>query len=118
MDVKNELLQLDINLLDGYLQGLGVDIVKQMIALYNQQSANYLADIESALLNDDVHLWQEHCHKMKGAAGSVGLKSLYTRLVMMEKSEDSAIEKAQQLAELNIHNQCAITDFNNWVESI
>ncbi|MCW8833200.1 MAG: Hpt domain-containing protein [Colwellia sp.] len=118
MNRHNELPSLDEELLDGYVQNLGQDIVKQMFALYSQQSSVYLADIEEALLSDNAKLWQEHCHKMKGAAGSVGLKSLHARLVIMEKSTDCTIKKAQQLAELNIHNKQSIADFSDWFEAL
>jgi len=118
VDIDNELPSLDNELLDGYMQSLGQNIVKKMLTLYRQQSLIYLTDIEVALSSDSAELWQEHCHKMKGAAGSVGLKSLHARLVIMEKSMDDTTKKAQQLAELNIHNNQAIADFNAWLESI
>lgn len=118
MAIKTESLQLDYDLLGDYTQSLGVDVVKKMFDLYRQQSWVYYTDIEGALQCDSAELWQEHCHKMKGAAASVGLKSLYARLVIMEKSADCSIKKAQQLAELNIHNQQAIADFNDWIESL
>jgi HPt (histidine-containing phosphotransfer) domain-containing protein len=118
VDKNNECIQLDNELLDGYVQSLGVDVVKKMFALYSQQVAIYLEDIESSLLCDNGPLWQEHCHKMKGAAGSVGLKALHLRLKSMEKTTADASNKAHQLAELKIHNQQAIAEFSHWVESI
>lgn len=118
MNIDNELSSLDSELLDGYVKSLGQDVVKQMFSLYRQQSAIYLVDIEEALLSGSVELWQEHCHKMKGAAGSVGLKALHARLVIMEKSTDSVTKKAQQLAELNIHNKEVIEDFEFWLSSL
>ena len=118
MDIGNELPSLDSELLSGYVQSLGQDVVQQMLALYSQQSSIYLTDIEAALQNNSAELWQEHCHKMKGAAGSVGLKSLHARLATMEKLADCAREKAQQLTELNIHNDQAITDFNDWIDNL
>lgn len=113
----NELSSLDNELLNGYVQSLGQDMVKKMLLLYRQQSLIYLADIEAALTSDNAELWQDHCHKMKGAAGSVGLKSLHARLVIMEKSVDGITKKTQQLAELHNHNNQAIADFNAWLES-
>lgn len=114
---NTDIKQLDKELLNGYLQSLGIEVVKKMLALYEQQSTLYIADIEAALLSESLQLWQEHCHKMKGAAGSVGLKSLHARMVVMEKSTESSTIKAQQLAELHIHNKQAIIDFNDWIES-
>ncbi len=118
MNENNELIQLDKVLLNGYVQSLGQEIVKKMLTLYSQQSLIYLTDIEAALQCDSTELWQEHCHKMKGAAGSVGLKSLHARLVIMEKSKENTTKKTQQLTELNRHNNQAIADFNDWLESI
>lgn len=116
MNKKNILVQLDHELLNDYVQSLGVDIVKQMLSLYSQQVVIYLDDIEKSLQCDNTDLWQEHCHKMKGAAGSVGLKSLHASLVIMEKTSADITEKAQQLAELKEHNKQAVENFNNWLE--
>lgn len=118
MNITNELPALDSELLNGYVETLGRDVVEQMFTLYCQQSAIYLKDIESALVNNSKQHWQEHCHKMKGAVGSVGLKALHGRLVGMEKSTENATKKAQLLAELVKHNQQAIVDFKDWLKSI
>ncbi len=116
MHKNNELIQLDNELLDGYLQSLGKDVVRKMFALYCQQVIIYIDDIESSLLNESAQLWEEHCHKMKGAAGSVGLTSLHARLKLMEKTTDNTSDKTRQLVELKIHNKQAIVDFKNWLE--
>jgi len=118
MNENVESIQLDKDLLSDYVQRLGHDVVKQMFDLYTQQVALYINDIESSVLCDNSQLWQEHCHKMKGAAGSVGLKSLHLRLKDMEKTTISASGKAQQLAELKDHNKQAITVFNNWLSGL
>ena len=118
MSKSNELIQLDNELLEGYVQSLGIDVVKKMFALYKQQVTIYLEDIESSLLNGSTLLWQEHCHKMKGAAGSVGLKTLHARLKLMEQTTANRQDKARQLAELKIHNKQAIADFSDWIARI
>jgi HPt (histidine-containing phosphotransfer) domain-containing protein len=118
MSENNEVIQLDIELLEGYVQSLGVSVVKQMFDLYHQQVTIYLKDIESAMLTSNAQLWQEHCHKMKGAAGSVGLKALHSRLKLMEKTTACESDKVNQLAKLIIHNKQAMTDFNDWLERI
>lgn len=118
MSKNNELEQLDIELLDGYVQSLGHQIVKQMFALYEQQVTIYLDDIEKSLHCDNAQLWHDHCHKMKGAAGSVGLKSLHARLKEMEKTTVDASEKAQQFSELSLHNKQAMDEFKNWLDNI
>lgn len=116
MNKNNELTQLDNELLNGYVESLGANVVKQMFALYNQQVTLYLEDIEGSLLSGSTELWQEHCHKMKGAAGSVGLKALHARLKLMEQTTANKESKARQLVELKIHNKQAIANFNDWIE--
>ena len=118
MNENHDEIQLDRELLDGYVKGLGVNVVKQMFDLYRQQVTIYLKDIEGSMLSSNAQLWQEHCHKMKGAAGSVGLKALHSRLKLMEKTTASTSDKADQLTELKTHNKQAITDFNDWLERL
>ena len=118
MTEKNEWIQLDNELLDSYIQSLGAAVVKQMFDLYCQQAVGYIQDIEHSMLNDNAQLWQENCHKMKGAAGSVGLNVLHGRLKSMEKLTTDQADKAKQLAELKTHNQVAIEEFDHWFNSI
>lgn len=118
MSEKMELKQLDTELLSGYIQSLGIEVIKQMFALYSQQVIIYLNNIEDSVNCDDDQLWQEHCHKMKGAAGSVGLKSLHARLKSMENVILNTSNKAHQLAELKVHNKQAMSDFDDWLKSL
>lgn len=118
MSEENGLIQLDNELLNTYVESLGSHTVKKMFDLYSQQVAIYLKDIENSLLCGSDKLWQEHCHKMKGAAGSVGLTALHSRLVLMEKTKANNSDKANQLAKLNEHNQQAMVDFKHWLESL
>ena len=108
---------LDTELLSGYLDSLGENIVKQMIELYTQQSKIYLNDISDAIKEQSHGLWQEHCHKMKGAAGSVGLIRLHSYLVTVEKSQEVNDKKLIMLAELNKQNDLAISAFNQWLNA-
>ena len=117
MSKENELIQLDIELLEGYLQSLGHSTVKKMFALYEQQVVLYLNNINDSFLTDNQQLWEEHCHKMKGAAGSVGLKALHARLKNMEKMTTNKSDKAQQFAELTKHNTIAMEAFANWLNN-
>jgi len=108
---------LDEELLSGYLDNLGENIVRQMIELYTQQSKIYLNDIQGAIKEQTSDLWQEHCHKMKGAAGSVGLIKLHRYLVTIEKSQDSSDKKLEMTDELQRLNDSAISAFNHWLNA-
>ncbi|GAA6170564.1 hypothetical protein NBRC116592_02340 [Colwellia sp. KU-HH00111] len=114
MSENTDLIQLDTELLDSYIQSLGSVVVKQMFDLYCQQVVGYIEDIEHSLVHQNAKLWQENCHKMKGAAGSIGLKALHGRLKVMEKSTKDHADKAEQLTALKTHNSAAIADFEHW----
>ncbi|WP_232771564.1 Hpt domain-containing protein [Colwellia sp. 12G3] len=108
---------LDLELLEGYLDSLGKTIVEQMFALYCQQVAIYLNDIESAQLNDSLSGWEEHCHKMKGATASVGMCQLHAQLKLLEKSTAPKEQKRELLTALKLANEQAILTFKSWLES-
>lgn len=109
--------QLDVNLLDGYLDTLGQDIVQQMLDLYIQQSTTYIDDIADAAKQESQDLWQERCHKMKGATGSVGLLATHAKLVVIEKLTDAWSEKSSHVIELISLNEQAISAFKEFLAS-
>lgn len=113
----NSIEQLDVILLDGYLDSLGHDIVQQMLDLYIQQSVTYIDDITDSLEQESQELWQERCHKMKGATGSVGLLTAHAMLVNIEKLADSWPEKAIHLSKLVTENEKSIDAFKVWLAS-
>lgn len=110
-----EIKRLDNELLQGYIDNLGTEIVQQMLDLYRQQSAVYLDEIAQALSMESQEEWQERCHKMKGAAGSVGLLSVHGKLVSIEKSTDAWSDKQTYLGELTTENSAAIAEFEQWL---
>jgi HPt (histidine-containing phosphotransfer) domain-containing protein len=113
----NNIEPLDVNLLEGYLESLGLDIVEQMLALYIQQSITYLDDISDSLEQKSQALWEERCHKMKGATGSVGLLAAHAKLVAIEKISGQWAEKSTYMSELIEVNRNAIEAFNTWLAS-
>lgn len=113
----NNIEQLDVNLLDGYLDSLGLDIVQQMLDLYIQQSITYIDEITDSIAQESQELWQERCHKMKGATGSVGLLVAHGKLVKIEKLSGSWAEKSRLLSELVAINKISIEAFETWLAS-
>ena len=117
MGTKQVNSDLDLVLLDSYIESLGKHIVEQMFTLYCQQVEIYLNDIENALLNDSSAQWQAHCHKMKGATASVGMRQLHGQLQLLEKTEASKEKKTLLLNEVIISNEQAILAFKTWLEN-
>lgn len=108
---------LDLDLLEDYLNRLGKNIVEQMLALYRQQVETYLDAIQTAQQSDSKPDWQAHCHKMKGAAASIGMVQLHQHLKLIEKSEASKEEKVALLVELKTLNEQALLAFSHWLEN-
>jgi len=64
---------LDIDLLQQYLDTLGKDLLLQSVCLFEQTMPNYLAILNTNLTARDQDAIVDEAHKIKGAAGSVGL---------------------------------------------
>ncbi|WDE08425.1 Hpt domain-containing protein [Thalassomonas viridans] len=89
-----------------------------MLDLYMQQSRLYLDEISAAVTEDSQDKWQDRCHKMKGAAGSIGLKQLHAKLVVAEKFTEGQNQKRQLLTEILALNDSAVAAFKSWLEQL
>jgi HPt (histidine-containing phosphotransfer) domain-containing protein len=124
--LNNEVLNID--LIQGYKEKLSSAILTKMITLYADQSQRYISDIESALLIsanrmpatlpevEEEHVehydaWKTACHKMKGAAASVGLIAVYELSKKMELMEDNKDEKVALFIRLKQKNKEGIEAF-------
>ena len=118
VETENLNLYLDLELLEDYLARLGKTIVEQMFTLYCQQAEIYLSEIKQAQLSHSLADWQSCCHKMKGAAASVGMIQLYGKLKAVEKSDAVKDEKAVFLSQLQRLNDQAVDAFKTWLASV
>jgi len=114
----NENAHLDITLLEGYLDSLGQSVVQQMLDLYLGQSIIYIDDINRHIGIEQQRDWQESCHKMKGAAGSVGLLQVHKMLVDIEKSEVDDDSKKALVEDLKLLNKNATNVFIKWLSKV
>lgn len=112
----SENITLDIDLLNDYKTSLGIDLLTEMLDLYINQSAIYLADIKLAACSDDNEVWHEKCHKMKGAASSAGLVTLRAYLVEIEHSKAEQQTKDSFCQQLTMLNNEAIKTFKAWLQ--
>ena len=111
----NDKTILDVELLQGYLDNLGVAVVEKMQSLYQQQSVVYLAEIEQCIGHADSKAWQESCHKMKGAAGSIGLHLVRSHLAAIEKQLLTPEERANLFNQLTTLNEQGLAEFKEWL---
>ncbi len=111
----NYIDQLDTYLLEDYFTNLGKAIVEQMLDLYIKQSAIYLNEINQTIEDESQSSWEGKCHKMKGAAGSIGLVKVHAKLVAIEKSTDNWEVNKRYFDELCNINQISIESFSQWL---
>ncbi|PVZ84880.1 aerobic respiration two-component sensor histidine kinase ArcB [Serratia sp. S1B] len=67
---------LDTTMLEQYMELVGPQLIHQSLAMFEQMMPGYLALLDSNMTARDQKGIAEEGHKIKGAAGSVGLKHL------------------------------------------
>ena len=67
---------LDIPMLEQYLEIIGPKVIVDGIAMFEKMMPGYIAILESNLTARDQKGIAEEGHKIKGAAGSIGLRRL------------------------------------------
>lgn len=70
--------RLDLEMLESYLSLVGVELVMKNVQMFDDLLPDYLALLEQAFADNNNKEIIEQAHKIKGAAGSVGLKALQT----------------------------------------
>ena len=71
-----------------YLETLGADAFDQSIELFEQLLPGYLNKMVECVVVHNLEEFQSHAHKLKGAAGSVGLAVIQKRAKAYEKTEE------------------------------
>ncbi|MFC0142092.1 aerobic respiration two-component sensor histidine kinase ArcB [Erwinia mallotivora] len=75
LDEKKSQL-LDITMLEDYIELVGPELIHQSLTIFEQMMPGYLAVLDSNMMARDQKGITEEGHKIKGAAGSVGLVHL------------------------------------------
>lgn len=73
---EKELALLDLPMLEQYMELVGPQLIHQSLAMFEQMMPGYLAVLDSNMMARDQKGIAEEGHKIKGAAGSVGLMHL------------------------------------------
>ncbi len=85
--ISTENAILDLNILQDYLQSLGVNSVNRSIKLFRQLLPGYISKMVEAANQQQMHEFQEAAHKLKGAASSVGLLWVQNQAKDYEQAE-------------------------------
>jgi two-component system aerobic respiration control sensor histidine kinase ArcB len=78
---------LDITMLEQYLDLVGPSLINQSLALFEKMMPGYLDALSAAMAARDEHLITEEGHKIKGAAGSIGLLRLQQLAQKIQSSD-------------------------------
>jgi len=73
---EKKLALLDVPMLEQYIELVGPSLIHQSLAMFEQMMPGYLAVLDSNMMARDQKGIAEEGHKIKGAAGSVGLQHL------------------------------------------
>ncbi|TKB54756.1 Hpt domain-containing protein [Ferrimonas aestuarii] len=67
---------LDIATLEAYCSAIGASTLLKSVVMFEQMAPEYLQTMAAAIKSGDKPLLCSEAHKLKGAAGSVGLKRI------------------------------------------
>ncbi|WP_417349707.1 Hpt domain-containing protein [Ferrimonas sp.] len=67
---------LDLQTLDAYCAAIGAATLLKSVVVFEQMAPEYLQTMAAAMHSKDKPLLCSEAHKLKGAAGSVGLKRI------------------------------------------
>ncbi len=109
--------RLDLEMLDSYLSLVGFESVMKNVQMFDELLPDYLASLEQAFIESNNKEIVEQAHKIKGAAGSVGLKGLQ---VLSDKLQSPALatwedEKEQWFDLIKKSYQEDLALLNRWL---
>ncbi|MBE0351688.1 two-component system, OmpR family, aerobic respiration control sensor histidine kinase ArcB [Pseudoalteromonas lipolytica LMEB 39] len=93
--IKVELL--DIETIEDFVGSMGLEVFKRSAALFAKLNPQYQTELADALAIDDREEYKSVAHKLKGAAGSVGLNDVQLHAKKMEHGAlDESAEELQE----------------------
>ncbi|WP_018692849.1 ATP-binding protein [Algicola sagamiensis] len=94
---SKKLSQLDEETINEYVDALGLDAFQKSIALFEQLIPNYLNKLFEAIAYKNLEDFQSSAHKLKGAAGSVGLQGVQKQAKEFEMTEEPQWEILEKM---------------------
>ncbi|MBQ4834680.1 aerobic respiration two-component sensor histidine kinase ArcB [Pseudoalteromonas sp. MMG010] len=75
---------LDIETIEDFVNSMGLDVFKRSTELFQKLNPKYVIELHTALNCEDKEEYKSVAHKLKGAAGSVGLNDVQLHAKEME----------------------------------
>ncbi|MFT5880369.1 MAG: two-component system aerobic respiration control sensor histidine kinase ArcB [Moritella sp.] len=110
---------LDIDILQQYLETLGKDLLLQSVTLFEKTMPSYLSVLNTNLTARDQAAIVDEAHKIKGAAGSIGLNRIQQVAHLAQTSEQPTWwENIDEWVEqINTEYQHDIMRLKIWIEN-
>lgn len=111
---------LDITVLEQYIDLVGTGLIRQSLTMFEQMMPGYLAVLDSNMMARDQKGIAEEGHKIKGAAGSIGLLHLQQLAKQIQSPELPAWwDNVQEwVDELNQEWRNDVNVLKEWVEKV
>ncbi len=93
--VVEDIVELDLETINDFVSSMGVDTFVKSSGLFEKLWPGYCSELDTALTKNDIEEYQSVAHKLKGAAGSVGLKLV--QLCAKEMENNSFEVNSEQL---------------------
>lgn len=110
---------LDYCILEQYLDTLGKDLLLQSVSLFEQTMPEYLRALNTNLTAKDQPMIVDEAHKIKGAAGSVGLKRIAQVAQLAQSPEEPAWWQNidDWIEQINLQYTHDINLLRKWIEN-
>ncbi|GAA5192228.1 Hpt domain-containing protein [Ferrimonas gelatinilytica] len=97
--------QLDTDTLDQYCAAIGAGTLMKSVVLFEQMAPEYVAAVLKGVATGDKETITREAHKLKGAAGSVGLKRIQLLSERLQRGEapEWSVEHGTWLGEIQTH---------------
>ncbi|WP_096740106.1 aerobic respiration two-component sensor histidine kinase ArcB [Pseudoalteromonas atlantica] len=112
---------LDVETIEDFVNSMGLEVFKRSSGLFKKLNPQYQQELQSALNENDREEYKSVAHKLKGAAGSVGLNDVQLHAKKMEhgaldESDEVLREWLDTLADKINEGQIALHSFLQLLE--
>ncbi|MCQ8886337.1 aerobic respiration two-component sensor histidine kinase ArcB [Pseudoalteromonas agarivorans] len=112
---------LDVETIEDFVNSMGLEVFKRSSGLFEKLNPQYQQELQSALNENDREEYKSVAHKLKGAAGSVGLNDVQLHAKKMEhgaldESDEVLKEWSDTLADKINEGQIALHSFLQLLE--
>ena len=85
---------LDVETIEDFVNSMGLEVFKRSSGLFEKLNPQYQQELQSALNESDREEYKSVAHKLKGAAGSVGLNDVQLHA---KKMEHGALDESDEV---------------------